>query len=603
MMRILKSNKVQRLAAAITMASVSVVLSGCALQINSTDLSTGSTGASKAGLTGTVFGGQQPISGSTIQLYTVGTAGNGSTSTPLISSTVTTGSDGSFSLYNTFNCNSATQVYIVATGGNAGAGSNSAISLMASLGPCTSLTSSSHIRINELTTVAAVNALSPFMTDFQNIGANGVNPTGLVNALAASQFLVNTSTGGIAAPPAGFTLPTLALNTLGNVLAACINSGGPSSATCSQLFSTTSATETIGAGLAIARNPGSSSTTALYSLASTVPPYGPAYTAQPSDFALSVKYTGAELAGPLGIALDANGNAWVTNAAGSSVVKLPVLAATYATNKYSVGGLLGPRGISLDRSGNVWIANTGNNNVVELSGSGNLLSGTGFNSGGILGPVAIVNDSAGNAWVANFYGNSITELSPNGTASGASPITGTNSLSQPTAIAIDPSGSVVVANAGSGNACLFNNSSVFQSCLSDATLFGATSLAVSSTGAIALAGSTTGQSVTGAFTLASNLGTVNALSPVTGGGLKLPQAVAFDGAGTAWFANTASISAFSGSSALTGAQGLGSVSSPSGIAIDPSGSIWTANTGDNSVAIFIGLATPVTTPLAANVGP
>jgi len=605
-MRIIISERVQRLSRAIVTAMVAVVMSGCASQITPSSGSAGSSVAAKTGVMGSVFGGQQPISGATVQLYTVGTTGNGSTSTPLIAGGVPTGSDGSFSLNNTnntFNCSSATQVYIVATGGNAGAGINSAISLMAALGPCTALTPSTHIRIDELTTLAAIYALSPFMTDFQNIGAAGVNPTGLVNAFAAAQFLVSTSTGGFATPPTGFTIPTVALNTLGNVLAACINTSGPTSTACSQLFSATAATETIGAGLAIARSPGSSSSTALYSLASTVPPYSPAFTAQPSDFALAVKYSGPELSGPYGIAIDANGNAWVTNAAGASVVKLPGLASTYGTSTYSVGGLLGPRGISLDRAGNVWIANTGKGNVVELSGTGALLSGSGFSSGGISGPVAIANDSAGNAWVANFYGNSISELAANGTPSGASPITGTNALSQPASIAVDPSGSVMVANAGTGNVCLFSNAAVLQSCLSDSTLFGATSVAVSNTGAIALAGSTTGASITGAFTLASNAGTVNPLSPLTGGGITLPQAVAFDGAGTAWFANTASISAYSGTSPITGTQGLGSVNSPNGIAIDPSGSVWTANTGDNSVSVFIGLATPVTTPLAATVGP
>jgi streptogramin lyase len=491
---------------------------------------------------------------------------------------VTTGADGSFSLYNTFNCNSATQVYIVATGGNAGAGTNSAISLMAAIGPCTSIDSSTHIHIDELTTVAAAYALAPFITDYQNIGANGVNPTGLANAFAAAQFLVSTSTGGIATPPTGFTLPVKSLNTLGNVLAACVNSNGPSSTMCSQLLSATSATETIGAALSIARSPGSASSTALYSLSSTVPPYGPAFTSQPNDFTLAVKYSGAELNGPYGIALDANGSAWVTNVAGASVVKLPALASTFATSTYSAGGLLGPRGISLDKTGNVWIANTGGDNIVELSGIGTVLSGTGFSGGGISGPVSIGNDSAGNAWVANFFGNSITELSASGTTSGASLITGTS-------------------------VCSFSNAAVLQSCLSDSTLFGATSVAVSKTGSVALAGSTTGATVAGAFTLASNTGTVNPLSPVTGGGIALPQAVTFDGAGTAWFANTASISAFSGTSPATGTQGLGSVSSPNGIAVDPSGSVWTANTGDNSVAVFIGLATPVKTPLAANVGP
>jgi len=83
----------------------------------------------------------------------------------------------------------------------------------------------------------------------------------------------------------------------------------------------------------------------------------------------------------------------------------------------------------------------------------------------------------------------------------------------------------------------------------------------------------------------------------------VPTAVAYDGGGNAWFANSASISEFSGSTAISPSAGYGTVSSPAGIAVDSSGNIWTTNSGDNSVSVFVGLGTPIVTPLAANVGP
>jgi hypothetical protein len=46
------------------------------------------------GVTGAVFGGQNPVSGSLIQLYSVGTTGDGLAAARLISATLTT-SDGS----------------------------------------------------------------------------------------------------------------------------------------------------------------------------------------------------------------------------------------------------------------------------------------------------------------------------------------------------------------------------------------------------------------------------------------------------------------------------------------------------------------------------
>ena len=86
-------------------------------------------------------------------------------------------------------------------------------------------------------------------------------------------------------------------------------------------------------------------------------------------------------------------------------------------------------------------------------------------------------------------------------------------------------------------------------------------------------------------------------------GATLPVAVVYDGNGNAWFANTGSISEFSGATALSPATGLGSLNSPAGIAVDASGNIWTANSGDNSVSIFVGFGSAVATPIAVNVGP
>jgi hypothetical protein len=49
--------------------------------------------------------------------------------------------------------------------------------------------------------------------------------------------------------------------------------------------------------------------------------------------------------------------------------------------------------------------------------------------------------------------------------------------------------------------------------------------------------------------------------------------------------------------------GFGSLNLPVGVALDSSGCIWVTNSGSNTVTKFIGLAAPVVTPLAANVGP
>lgn len=113
------------------------------------------------------MGENQTVVNALIQLYAAGTTGPGSASTPLLTATVNTDAVGSFSLANLYRCPTpTTPVYITATGGNPGlpsATNNTALALMAALGPCGSLTPSTFISINEVSTVAAIWSASPFI--------------------------------------------------------------------------------------------------------------------------------------------------------------------------------------------------------------------------------------------------------------------------------------------------------------------------------------------------------------------------------------------------------------------------------------------------------
>jgi streptogramin lyase len=614
----------QRLAVcALSLAAIG--LAGCSNGLSSAS----STGTSPVQLvqgrvTGNVHGGQNPVSAATIQLYAVGSTGLQSAATALITSSsvvggtgtypVVTNSSGDFNITGDYTCPTPSpQVYLVATGGNSGGGTNSAIALMAPLGDCATLklnTATTFVQINELTTVASAYALAPFMSGFANVGAATVNAPGLINAVANFNNLVNLSTGvaGGASLPAGATVPVAEINTLGDVLAACVNTSSSTSTNCNTLFGPTAATDTIGAALAIAKNPGASSLTVLYTLASPTAPFQPtlSLSAPPNDWTIAIKYTATgTLNTPYGIAIDAAGNAWITNLGGSAVTKL-TSAGTLVSN-YSATGLIGAKGIAIDRSGNVWVANTPMNSVIEFNSSG--VADTPYTVGGLNGPVSIAMDSGGNAWVANLVGNSVTEIGPAGTAVKTSLSAG-STISGPSGIALDSSGNVYVANSGNGNVVKLTNSTgaaAVGSPLTDVALQGTTAVAVDGSGNGWATGSTTGSAIAGAVSQFSSSGTPASDSPLTNGGLALPVGVAISGT-NAWVTNggtSGSLSQLqlSQTAPLSPAAGLGSLSSPAGVAIDPSGDIWTANSGDNTVSVFIGLTSPVTTPLAANVGP
>src|ERR1035438_2895232 len=99
-----------------------------------------------AAIQGTVHGGQNPIIGASVQLWTVGTGGYGSAAATLGSAVTTIGPGGTFTL-GAYSCPSgSTQTYITAQGGNPGlgTGTNSNIMLAAALGSCGNLSPSTN---------------------------------------------------------------------------------------------------------------------------------------------------------------------------------------------------------------------------------------------------------------------------------------------------------------------------------------------------------------------------------------------------------------------------------------------------------------------------
>lgn len=588
-------------------SALALVLAGCSGGMYTAQQST----AAATGVRGSAFGGQQPVAGGVVQLYGVGTLGYQSTSTPLLNTTVTTNSSGYFSIPpGAYSCSGVGDVYFTITGGNSGGGSNSAINLMAAFGPCSSLNSSTFTSLNELTTVASVYALAPYMSDYQHVGAPNTTAgaLGIANAFATVNNLVNTATGYTPGPnlPANATVPISELNTLANILSSCINSTGASTA-CTTLFAATGASETVGAALSIAYNPGAAANTALYTLATGA---GAAFaptlslSSAPNDWTLAIKYTGTGINTPYGLAVDALGNIWVANESSNSVTELNATGSVLGT--YTSGGILSPRGIAIDTTGNVWIANTGGSSIVELNSAGTPIStGSGYTAGSINAPVALAIDSSNNVWVANFNGSSITALNSAGTVINSSPLTASGNIALPVGIAMDTHGNAWISNAGNGTVAEFNNSGVLQSSAgySDGALIHPQGIVMDVSNNAYVAANY----ISAVSGFGSN-GSALTSSPLTGGGISAPTGMAIDGAGNIWAANAKTAgtlseiaSGLSGTISPTG--GYGALNTPVAVAVDPSGNVWTANSGDSSVSEFIGLATPATTPIAAAVGP
>lgn len=299
-----------------------------------------------AGISGQVHGGQQPVVGATIQLYTVGTSGVGSASTPLLTQTVTTDAGGNFSIANLFSCTDATLVYITATGGNPGVSSNNPnIALMTALGPCSSLGSNiQFISINELTTVAAVAALAPFMQSPTAIGSGALNVSTLTAAFTLAAQLVDPSQGmspGLNIP-AGQLAPVNEINTLGNIIASCVNSVGGAagdSSSCGQLFLLTTPpggtppTDTIAALQVLALNP-ALNTSQLFVLSTSSGPFQPQLTVAPSNFRIQLVPAGLTV-----LQISPSSLSFPTTAVGFPATALPIMIRNSGSTSVAISSI------------------------------------------------------------------------------------------------------------------------------------------------------------------------------------------------------------------------------------------------------------------------
>ncbi len=393
-----------------------VLVTGCSLGKMSGPASASTTPSTSLTIAGKVHGGQQPVSGSTIQLYETNTTTNQGASTAMLTTTVTTAADGSFSITGDFTCPlSNPLVYIVSTGGNPGLGgtvNNTDLSLMSLLGTCNSLSSSTYIVINELSTVASVQALSSFMSDYAHVGSAPSNLVGIAGAFATASYTYDFSGGNFFGNNPRLDLPELTINTLANILAACVNSAGGVSgdpSPCGQLLLLAGggSTDTVTAALQMVQSPGHN-TAQLYALITGSAPFQPYFTTVPSDFSSAVGYTV-----PPNIqagTLDSNGNIWLytggynydTMTDKSTDTQGPIVVYdNNFTEQFSItsgGGFDYPNGMAPNASGDVYLINA-NNTVSEFSSAPAALSPvggwpTGFTS-------AFTGTSSGNGYVTD----------------------------------------------------------------------------------------------------------------------------------------------------------------------------------------------------------
>jgi hypothetical protein len=605
-----------------------------------------------APISGKLLSGTLPVSGANVYLMEVATAGYGKPSVSLLDSGSTgsqdsvgayviTAADGTFTIPGYYSCSAASDVYVYANGGDSGLGENSAATELAAVGSCPQLGATvPPVVVNEVTTVAMSFALAGFAGDALHISSSGtpLAITGVQNAFVNASTLVPVTTGIAPAliPSGSATVPQATIDTLANILSACIHSTGASSSPCQALVghagSAPPSSDTASAMIAIAHSPTSAVST-LFAQQSSTPPFSPYLTAAPNDFSLGLVFTGGGMNLTSGMAVDAMGNVWSTN------------DSYYLTEISSAGVFLsGPNGyfsnayapgpIAIDLNDNVWIGNgahtiDGPGSLFELSSNGTVLSGAnGYGYGLLRRPEGLAIDASNNIWVADTVSDNVVEFSNSGQVlSGTTGFTG-GGINNPNQLAINPSGDVWVANSPINSTTLVSSISELSNSGAPLTpstgvtatgFFGAASLAIDHQNNVWGVGAGPGAQVSkvspnGVVLSGSGYATVGVGGAHAGG-----TTIAIDGDGNVWtplYYSPYVIELSNSGAALSGATGYtgGVATGQDNIVIDGSGDVWGASETYTpppmrgvpgvytwEIIEMIGIAAPVVTPIAAGV--
>ncbi len=479
------------------------LLAGCAMS------NSGPSDTILPQISGVVHGGQSPIQAATVNLYVTSNAATGYGQAGTLIGTSPTDVNGSFTISpsaTSTNCPSGQQAYIISAGGypsGSPALANTSILMMAALGDCTNISSSTRVTIDEVTTVAAGYALSSFMTTSgsgtaltANVSAPAANraaagsatttaASGLAHAFLNAATLASYSAGAANTQTANISaggttvngiVPTVEINTLGDILQSCVNAA-TGNASCVSLFGFTPSisgvapTNTLQSMINLARNPYPSAaamnaTTGLFSLTAASGAFEPQLTTQPPDWSLAIVYKNATLFGTSDyfIGMDANDtvyagwNATSSKIAGLSAygISTPSFAAAASgtssrqiapdalgniwwsnnallleqssattgaiINTYTFPTSSEVYGIAVDKANNVWIGNAVSTtpNLTEMAYPGYATNYTATVASAFQ-PVAVFIDATQNIWTADYYTNGnlasvVPNLTPGGTA-------------------------------------------------------------------------------------------------------------------------------------------------------------------------------------------
>jgi sugar lactone lactonase YvrE len=304
--------------------------------------------------------------------------------------------------------------------------------------------------------------------------------------------------------------------------------------------------------------------------------------------------TSAQLASPYGVAVDSGGNVYVSDTNNHRIYRVDATGVITRVAGVGSGGLSGdggpatsaqiatPYGIAVDGAGNLYVVDRNNFRIrrIDTTGTITTVAGTTFGFGGDGGPATsaklstpsgVAVDHLGNVYITDANrvrvvdaNGVITTFAGTGTAGSAGDggLATSAQLAGPSGVAVDGAGNVFVADTVNSRIRRIDPAGVITT----------------------VAGTTSGSSGDG--------------GPATSAQLMLPFAVALDGAGSLYIADTANqtirrvdpagiITTVAGTTlGNIGDGGLATVAhliNPHGVAVDSSGNLYIADANNDRV--------------------
>jgi tripartite motif-containing protein 71 len=316
---------------------------------------------------------------------------------------------------------------------------------------------------------------------------------------------------------------------------------------------------------------------------------------------------------PYGVALDAAGNIYVADDINHRVVKLTAqlaFAGTWGGLGSKPGQLAFPRALASDPAGDTYVANTANDRIEVFDTNGNFLRTLGSSArspGQFTAPRGLAIDPSGRLLASDTVGNRINLF-----AAGTEAYVGQwtlaggyrSSFNSPAGLAVDPRGSVYVADQANARIARLWGDGTYLSeiggpaALGGAQLNGAGSVAVAAGPDLTYVADSAHNRVLlyspgGSLLARWGAGEGNGASGSGPGEFSHPAAVAVDGSGNAYVADTGNdrvvkLSAGGGVLTAWGSRGTadGRFHSPGGVAVDAAGNVYVVDTENNRVEEF-----------------